>query len=155
MQILRKGLGLMGGGSALISLMFVVMAIANLLGMHAYESKSAGVDMALLVMFSGTTVASVFLARWGFAKPLSPSQSLDKDSQIRQILSLAQRHQGELSLLEVAAETQLSLDQSKVLLEDLVTSQLAQMDIRQDGVLLYIFPEFRPETPPSYQLPGE
>ena len=154
-SILRKGLGLIGGGSALFSLMFVAMAIANLLGLQAYESKSAGVDFALLILFSGTTLASFFLARWGFAKTAPPGQQLHKDEQIRLILNLAQRHQGELSLLEVAAETQLSLEQSKTLLEELVTSQLAQMDIRQDGVMLYVFPEFRPETPPSYQLPGE
>lgn len=154
-SILRKGLGLIGGGSALFSLMFVAMAIANLLGMQAYDSKSAGVDFALLILFSGTSLASVFLARWGFARPTAPGLQLHKDEQIRLILNLAKRHAGELSLLEVAAETQLSLDQSKVLLEELVTSQLAQMDIRSDGVMLYVFPEFMPETPPSYQLPGE
>lgn len=154
-QFLRKGLGVIGGGSALFSLMFVAMAIANLLGLDAYNSKGPGVDFALLILFSGTALASVLMARWGFQKPLPPGQLLHKDEQIRLILSLAKRQKGELSLLEVAAETQLSLDQSKLLLEDLVTSQLAQMDIRPDGGMLYVFPEFRPETPPSFQLPGE
>jgi hypothetical protein len=152
-RIMRKGLGVLGVVSSLFSLMFVVFAIADLIGGN--DKTGPDILIGLLVFFAGTCIASAFLARWGFQASKPPGLELGKDESIRQILRMAQHQQGELSLLEVAAETQLSIDQSKELLEDLVASRLAQMHIRQDGVMLYVFPEFRPEIPPDYHLPGE
>lgn len=152
-KLLRRALGALGVIVALFSSMFVIMAIGDILGGNNYKA-SLGVVWALLVFFMGTLTSGGLLARWGFAQPRPEEPVLSENEQIRSVLQLAKQSQGTLTLLEVAAETQLSLPQSKVLLEDLVTQQIAQMVLRDDGVIVYAFPEFQPESHP-YQLPGE
>lgn len=143
--IFHRVIGVIGILLALVSAMFVVMAIGDLLGGNAYQT-SPSVLWGILVFFCGTLFSGIWMARWGFAPLPAAHQRIPRDEQIKEILRLAQKHQGELSLLQIAAGTQLSLEQSKVLVEELITQNLAQMCIREDGVILYEFPEFRNPT---------
>ncbi|MEZ0372445.1 MAG: hypothetical protein ACAI44_25365, partial [Candidatus Sericytochromatia bacterium] len=93
------------------------------------------------------TASFTWLAFWGLGKPKgSPDEPDPRSVQIRQILSLAKNSAGELTLLQVAAETSLSIDQSRELLEELVTEGISQMSVDEDGVLLYAFPDFQRHT---------
>lgn len=139
---LRKVLGVGGVLIALLSLMFVIMGIGDLMGGNAYKT-SPSILWGLIIFFLGTLVCGVWMAHWGLSVQQPSQLKLSREEQIKQILQLAQEQQGEISVLEVAAGTQLSLEQSSSLLEELVTLNLAQMRIREDGVLLYDFPEFR------------
>ncbi len=80
----------------------------------------------------------------------------DRDQQVRMILNLAQQSDGDVTLLQVAAETGLSIEQSRILLEDLVTQGLSQMVVDEDGVMLYAFPDLNPQAlKPKYRQEPE
>ncbi|CAN0499439.1 unnamed protein product, partial [Laminaria digitata] len=57
----------------------------------------------------------------------------------RQILSLAQREDGILSIASVALNTELSIDQSALALEELERRGVATTWINEDGDLVYRF----------------
>lgn len=139
---MRRLVGVLGVGVALISLMFVCMAIGDLCG---FGDGKTGKDVlfGLLIFFAGTCVSGGLLARWGFTAPPVPGQPQDRDDRIRLILQLAQAQKGQLTLLQVAAETSLSIEESRELLEDLVSQGMAQMQIDEQGVIAYLFPDLR------------
>jgi len=149
-QLIRRLIGVMAIGLALLSLMFLVMAMGDLLGGTAMQSPDGpatdpSVLWGLLIFFLGLTLSTGWLARWGFGSTNTPEQpELNQDQQLRRVLQAAQASQGSLTLLELAAVTPFSLAQCETLLETLITQRLAQMQIREDGVVLYVFPDFLP-----------
>lgn len=142
-MLMRRLLGVTGGMVALGSLLFVVMAASELLGYGDGKTETP-VLMSLLVFFIGTCFCGGWLARWGFQdeRPADAPPD-DRNAQVRLILNLAKVSGGEVTLLQVASETGLNIDQSRKLLEDLVTEGLAQMQIDEEGVMRYVFPDLR------------
>ena len=137
-------LGVLGIGSALFCLVVLALGLQQTLGL-APTVNSLATNIALLVFFSGITAGSGYLGYWAFGKKSLPEGvPADRDQQVRLILNLAQQSQGDVTLLQVAAETGLSIEQSRILLEDLVTQGLSQMLIDEDGVMLYAFPDLNP-----------
>ncbi|PKL76981.1 MAG: hypothetical protein CVV27_07530 [Candidatus Melainabacteria bacterium HGW-Melainabacteria-1] len=152
MKLARVLTGALGVGVLLISLMFMAMAMGDLLGYGKGETETP-VLIGLVLFFAGTGVCGAWMTRMGFTTPPSPDDApTDRGAQIRIILNLAKASQGDVTLLQVATETALSIDQSRVLLEDLVSQGLAQMHIDEQGVVLYDFPDLR--SGPQNQLPA-
>lgn len=139
MLFLRRFIGCLGVGMALFSLtcIFAVMGLK--------ENHTLGAKLGASIFFLGLTVGFSLLARWGFRK-LEPDnhQPAVHSAQIREILKLAKATGGELTLMQVAADTTLSIDESRQFLEELVTEGIAQMIVDEAGVIVYQFPDFRP-----------
>jgi hypothetical protein len=76
----------------------------------------------------------------GPPEPAAP-EGVDRE---RAVLALAEKAQGRLTVLEVAGRCDLTVDQAKALLDDLVLRKVAQMQVSQAGVLVYGFPRFLP-----------
>lgn len=136
-MILRRLLGVAGAGLGLFSIVCIFAGWEN-------SHDTLGTKIAVSIFFLSFAIGCAFLARWGFGKPGPDSkQPAVHSAQIREILKVAQASGGEVSLMEVAAETTLSIEESRVFLEELVTEGLAQMDVDEEGVILYRFPDFQ------------
>lgn len=139
MLFMRRFIGFLGGALALFCLTCII-AVAGLHGAY-----TVGAKIAACIFFLGMAAGFGFLARWGFRKP-GPDQSQPEvhSAQIREILQLAKAAEGELTLMQVAADTTLSIEESRQFLEELVTEGMAQMIVDEAGVILYQFPDFHP-----------
>jgi hypothetical protein len=71
--------------------------------------------------------------------------SLPKESVERVILRTAQKNRGVVTPGEVALEGDFPLDDAKKYLEKLVSQGFAEMKVRESGVIVYVFPDFRPD----------
>jgi hypothetical protein len=60
------------------------------------------------------------------------------------VLGLAQKEQGRVTVLEVASHCDLTADEAKALLDDLVLRKVAQLHVSEEGVLVYVFPRLLP-----------
>lgn len=144
MLIVRRVLGAVGLLTGLFSLICVGMGVSYLLGLSPSEDGPV-VNVMLTLFFGGVAGACFKMAHWGFKNPKPQTLVDDQDvnKQIRLILNLAQTSQGNVTLLEVAAETGLTIEQSRKQLEELVTQGIAQMTLDDEGVILYSFPDLR------------
>ena len=64
----------------------------------------------------------------------------------RRVFGVAEREQGRVTVLEVASRCDLTADEAKALLDDLVLRKVAQLHVSEEGVLVYVFPSFLPGT---------
>lgn len=62
----------------------------------------------------------------------------------RVVLSLAEKEQGRLTALEVAARCDLTAEEAKALLDGFVLRKVAQLHVSEAGVLVYVFPRHLP-----------
>jgi TM2 domain-containing membrane protein YozV len=72
----------------------------------------------------------------------------DNESAEKQILRLAKKRGGILSPSEVALESDISIDQAKKELEELVSKGVAEIRVRSSGTIVYAFPEFMDSDSP-------
>lgn len=72
-----------------------------------------------------------------------------KESIERVILKTAKKNNGIVTPSEVSLNGDISLDQSKQYLEKLAKKGFAEMRVKTNGVIVFCFPEFMPETKAS------
>jgi hypothetical protein len=129
------------GGAALL-----LVAAFMLLG---FARSSAGLAsptalFALLLTVGLPAVGGIALLRGSMGR-----SSKARMAQLRQqtidaeILRLAMRHQGRLTAVEVASALALDGVESKSALDDLVNRQVADLEVSDEGVLIYTFHEAR------------
>lgn len=159
---MKSVFGIVGGLTFLFSLLMVCLFGAEVLGFDTVQSEQGPALMFVcMVLFIATGAAGAWLTRWGFKAPPNPNAPPeDRNAQVRLILNLAKTSSQDLTVLQVASETGLSIDQSRQILEDLVTEGLAQMIVDDEGVILFSFPELRslrprPQAQPEYLPPRE
>ena len=71
------------------------------------------------------------------APPLDPEETLEDT-----ILKLARKFRGKLTPLELAANSSLSLDEADKALEDIVRKGYANIEVTDEGTIIYEFPGF-------------
>jgi hypothetical protein len=145
----RRLVGIWGAFMTLLGLPFTLLALLELFGLIELYKVQGGPLFLILFFFGSILTTGIWLGRWGLNNPeptqdlTTPTTTSESDQAIRQVLQLARQRRGQISLLEVAADTLLSLEQSQELLEELVVRQIAQARLREDGVIVYEFPEFQ------------
>jgi hypothetical protein len=141
---MRKFLGVLGVLIAIFSSFFVAAAIGDLV--TGGDGKTGtGVLLGLLVFFLGTGFAGIILAKVGFQNPTGPKvvELTDFDKEQR-ILAFAGYMQGRVTASEVALNCRLSLEDSQETLDRLVSSGAAEIQLTDDGVMVYCFTGFLP-----------
>ena len=129
------------GGAALL-----LLAAVMLLG---FTRSSAGLFsptalFALLITVALPAAAGVALLRGALG-----GTSRGRMAQLRQqtidaeILRLAMRQRGRLTAVEVASALALSGEEAKGALDSLVTREVADLEVTDDGVLVYTFHDAR------------
>jgi hypothetical protein len=130
---MRTLLGVFGVIVALISAMFVAMAVGDLAG--GGDGKTApSVLVGLLVFFGGCCVAGGYLARRMFraARPVDPSPVAEQ-----RVLALAAQVGGRVTAAEVTARCGLGLADSRAVLDRLVSQGAAELRVAEDGTMVY------------------
>ena len=160
----RGLLGCVGVGIALFGGLFFVMFLVDLL--NGGDGKTApGVLAGLVVFFGGMLAVGVYLAWWMFNKkpapaaahgagrpgtgipnpPQSPqsapSPETDEERE-RLVLRFAEHERGRVTIPEVATHCNMTIADSKTALDRLVLLEVAQIQVTQSGVLVYVFPGF-------------
>ncbi|MCX7026245.1 MAG: TM2 domain-containing protein [Spirochaetes bacterium] len=69
----------------------------------------------------------------------------NSDSPEKTILRLARKNGGAVTPGEVAIESDVSVDQARKELDRLASSGMAELKVRESGVIVYYFPEFSRE----------
>lgn len=93
-----------------------------------------------VMLFSAGLVASVSARKRLYLKPQGPVSS--EDESLHKILRMARQRSGKLTALGVAVDLQLDLKESEHLLELLVQKGLAEMDVSEQAVIVFRFPDF-------------
>ena len=141
---MRKSLGVLGVLIAIFSSFFVAAAIGDLV--TGGDGKTGtGVLLGLLVFFLGTGFAGIVLAKIGFKNPTTPNVvELTEFDKEQRILAFAGYMHGRVTAPEVALNCRLSLEDSQETLDRLVTNGAAQIQLTDDGVMVYCFTGFLP-----------
>jgi hypothetical protein len=119
---------------ALSSVFFVVSAIVELI--QGGSKTEPGVLAGLAVFFAGTCVGSGWVA-WKAFRPGRRGPVILPETPEQRILALASTEAGRVTVAEVAATCHLDLDDAKQELDKLVLKHAAQMEVTDEGVLVY------------------
>jgi hypothetical protein len=147
----RGCLTAVGAIVALVSAFFVVAAVVESLS-GGDGKTSAGVYAGLIVFFGGLMVGGAYLvwrmvtkqrvsqsgAGTGDPAPAPPTGA----ERERKVLRFAEKEHGRVTIPEVAASCDMTIEESKRELDRLVTLQAAIIQVTSAGVLVYVFPGF-------------
>lgn len=155
----RGALGCVGVGIALIGGMFFAMFLVTLLTGGDGKTET-GVLAGLVVFFGGMLAAGLYIA-WrmfrtrparaaagagrpgtGAGVPTTPPPPQTDAERERRVLRFAERERGRVTVPEVATQCDMSLADSKATLDRLVLAEVAQIQVTQAGILVYVFPGF-------------
>jgi hypothetical protein len=155
----RKLLGCVGVGVAIVGGMFFAAFLVTLLTGGDGKTEP-GVLAGLVVFFGGMLAAGVYIAwRMFHGKPTPraaaagagrpgtgvrsapPPPQTDAERE-RRVLRFAEHERGRVTIPEVATRCDMSLADSKATLDRLVLAEVAQIQVTQMGVLVYVFPGF-------------
>lgn len=106
-----------------------------------FEGDSFGIPIA--VLFLGLSVAGVAMAYKGF-KRTDPNQ-LSANAKERLVLEVARAHQGEVTVEELGVDTDLSVRECKVILDELAESGSCDAWVGRNGETIYVFRGFLPD----------
>lgn len=129
------------GGAALL-----LVAALMLLG---FARSSAGLGSPTAIFALLLTVALPAAGGVALLRGSTGRNSAARMAQLRrqtidaEILRLAMQHQGRLTAVEVASALALDAAECKTALDDMVTSQVADLEVSDEGVLIYTFHEAR------------
>ena len=138
MRAVYNLIGGLGVCIVLLSLMFLVMFVGELI----WGSKTErSVLLGLGVFFCGTAAAGAVLARNCFRNPAAVPVPTELERE-QQVLDRAKAAGGRVTVPEIAADCDLSLKDSKLLLDRFVLAGAAEMLVTDDGILVYRFAGF-------------
>lgn len=136
----RAAMAVLGVIIALISLLFVAMAIGDLAGGNAYESEP-GVVWALLFFFLATGACGCWMA-WRNSRRVRAGAPESADELEQRILAVARSLNGRVTVLEVAARCGVSIEDAKDALSAMSRQGVIEPALTDDGVMLYTFSGF-------------
>jgi len=85
------------------------------------------------------------------SRVLRPDRAAEKNPE-RTILALAKENKGVLTVSEVALSADISVDESRKILDALVSKGIAELRVRKTGTLVYVIPEIRDKDEPLEDL---
>lgn len=97
----------------------------------------------MAVLFLGLSVAGVAMAYKGF-KRTDPNQ-LSANAKERLVLEVARAHQGEVTVEELGVDTDLSVRECKLILDELAESGSCDAWVGRNGETIYVFRGFLPD----------
>lgn len=136
-----KGSRVVAGISGFMITLFTLPCMAVGLG-QMIERGVTGGDIGVLLFLAMLTVPGALLLRHAFKKPAQlpamPAPQLE-----RMVLELARRSGGELSVPQLAVEGNLSIEESKRVLEDMREREIASVWVGENGSTVYQFLAFQ------------
>lgn len=136
MRLLQK---VSAGFCLLIGLPIIIMATVEILNPATNEEDRSG-SMAALVIFGLPPTALGAWLTWNLRQQHVRSLEDLADQQEQRFLQLLQDQKGDLTVLQFATATQLSLEESKVYLDEKAQQLNASFDVLDNGAVVYRFP---------------
>ena len=136
----------MGGGRKLGGAALLLLSALMLLG-FARSSVSLGSPTALFALL--ITVALPAAGGVALLRGSLGGNSKDRMRQLRQqtieaeVLKLAMQQQGRLTSVEVASSLGLTTEDAKDALDEMVRREVAELEISEEGLLVYTFHDAR------------
>jgi hypothetical protein len=146
----RAGCGALGVVMAVFGACSVVAFVSDLLTNPQRDQLAAGISLSFF--FACAAAGGLFIARHYFRKPPArPNVQLEN-----RLLQVAYAHRARLTVPQVALHCQVSIEESRELLERMVTQGVAVPQVDDDGTITYVFDDLLPPpgTIPSAQEPG-
>jgi hypothetical protein len=147
--VFRYGCGILGIGVALVSLFFVVAAFSDLVVKR--DPKETGVLIGLIVLFGGLAAAGIFAA-WKFMRSAPAQPNFDLENRI---LQLAAAKGCRLTVGLVALHCRASIEESRAALERMALQGAANVQVEDDGGIIYDFSDLLPTSSESSPRAGE
>lgn len=146
----RAGCGALGVVMAIFGACGVVAFVSDLLTKPERDQLSAGISLSFF--FACAAVAGLLIARHYFRKPPArPNVELEN-----RLLQVAYEHRARLTVPQVALHCRVSIEESRAVLERMVTLGVAVPQVDDDGTITYFFDDLLP--PPgaakSLEEPG-
>jgi hypothetical protein len=120
----------------------VVLATFMFVGYLGADVAGAQAIAALIitVVLPAAAGAALITGRLGSRGRLSARrEALRRQTLEAELLRLARRHSGRLTLVEVVSELAVSADDAKEALDDLAVRGLADFEVTDSGVVVYVF----------------
>jgi hypothetical protein len=136
MRLLQK---VSAGVCLLIGLPIIMMATVEGLNPNTSPEDRSGL-MAALAFFGLPPTALGGWLIWNLRQQHERSLETLADQQEQRFLQLLQDHKGDLTVLQFATATQLSLEESKVYLDEKAQQLNASFDVLDNGAVVYRFP---------------
>jgi hypothetical protein len=124
------------GGAALLAL--AALMLLGFFRSGASIASPAAIG-ALLITVALPAAGGWALLRGGIGRRSAREQMLRQQTIDAEILRMAMQHGGRLTAVEVATALALSPESAKDTLDRLVEREVADLDITDDGVLVYTF----------------
>jgi predicted DNA-binding transcriptional regulator len=128
---------LLGGGGLIVLALFMLLGFFN-----AGPMSSAVAGLTLLIAVALPAAAGAALLRSHFRDATGFAQQREQlrlQTYESEILQLAQRKGGKLTVVEVAAETGLDAPTADAALQSLAQHGVAEIEVTDSGVLVYAF----------------
>ena len=130
-------------GKPIIGGVLLTIAAFMLLGFVSGGFTLTATTIAALLISVGIPAAGgAYLIRQHFGgerRLESRREALRIDTMLAEVLRMAGRHDGRLTVVEVAGELAVRPEEAKALLDELMARELADIEITEDGLLVYRF----------------
>lgn len=145
----RYGCGILSIIGSLFSLFFVIAAIGDIIS--GREQDKTGVLIGLIVIFGGIAAVGIFAA-WKFMRraPAQPNHELEN-----MILQLAAAKGCRLTVGLVALHCRVSIEESRAALERMALQGAANVEVEDDGGIVYDFSDLLPACDPAGPRGGQ
>ena len=132
------GCGALGVVMALFSGCGFVAFFTDLITGRRPDQFAAGLSLSFFC--AGTAVVGLLIARHYFRKPPArPNVQLEN-----RLLQVGYAHRGRLTVPQVALHCQVSIEESRELLERMVAQGVAVPEVDDDGTITYVFDDLLP-----------
>lgn len=101
----------------------------------AKQNTDIGIDVSIIIFFGICNIGCILL----IIKSLSKKKKLLKEKLEKTIIDLIISKEGKITPLEIVAETNLNLEESKKVLSDLCDQGAGEQRITDEGKILYVF----------------
>lgn len=120
--------------------LFIVVAVTVELFDPTSDAEDRSGSVAALLLFGLPPTALGAWLIWNLRQQHERSLENLADQQEQRFLQLLQDHKGDLTVLQFATATQLSLEESKAYLDEKAQQLNASFDVLDNGAVVYRFP---------------
>ncbi len=137
----KSAVGEIISGVIMISIPFFISGGGHWMGMHVGLSLWKWI---LVVMGTGSLIrgGTRLLDQWRRMRLSRPDSKQRKLNMENRILRVAQRSGGQVSVAKAALQIDASIEETETMLNSLASRGHANVEVSDEGQVLYIFPDF-------------
>lgn len=135
----RMTLGIVGALVMAISAFFVTFAVMMLMAFGGFTSAMSAIAVSATIL----VVMGAMIAWRGMQNVGEKHQEYRHKDRQHEILDLAKKHNGHVTVPELALTSRYTVDEVREQLDEFVDKGIAEPGVSERGRQVYVFPEFR------------